>query len=273
MNINLNQFLNTLRYIIGFCRAPKRLLLTRGLKNIRTDDGRSLRILGNGSSLLEALDILESDSADYMVLNRHVLSNSFISLRPKYYVIADPHFFLHEEGKSILEKIIQDTTWEMTLFLPYAISKKFFCQNKKINIVKFNEIQYSGFDAIKLFVFRNNLGMPLVQNVLVACIYIAICLNFKKIELYGVEHSWTKNLFVNDLNQVCLINPHFYDKEKSSPSRWFDIQHQEARLCDVLRMYAAMFESYYELSTFAKKEGVLVINRTRDSFIDAFDRN
>jgi hypothetical protein len=114
--------------------------------------------------------------------------------------------------------------------------------------------------------------MPRVQNVLVAAIYVGICLNYKRIDLFGVEHSWLKYLSVNSMNEVCLTNHHFYDKESVTTKTWREIQNQDARLCDVLRMYANMFEAYFVLQEFALKMKTQVFNMTENSFIDAFKR-
>lgn len=55
---------------------------------------KRLIILGNGSSLNEVWVDLDFFSADYMVVNRHVLSDSYSKIRPRYYVLADSHFFV-----------------------------------------------------------------------------------------------------------------------------------------------------------------------------------
>lgn len=51
-----------------------------------------LRVLGNGSSL-NSVDFESEELVDYMVVNRHVLSENYIVVKPLYYVLADPHFF------------------------------------------------------------------------------------------------------------------------------------------------------------------------------------
>jgi hypothetical protein len=235
-----------------------------------------IRILGNGSSLNETIGSF-TDKYDYMVVNRHVLSFSYTEIKPKYYVLADPHFFNHEEGLDIFQKIKDNTYWSMTLLIRFSNENKkfiktFFKDNKNITVLFFNATPFNGFKSAKYFFYRHGLAIPLVQNVMVAAIYVAIRLKYQNIELYGVEHSWTKHLSVNADNKVCLKNPHFYDKNNAKVQTWTDIQHEDAHLCDVLRMYANMFESYLDLAAFAKIQNANILNCTKDSFIDAFER-
>ena len=52
---------------------------------------RKLRILGNGSSL-NNVNFDNEGLEDYMVVNRHVLSDNYVLVKPLYYVLADPLF-------------------------------------------------------------------------------------------------------------------------------------------------------------------------------------
>lgn len=236
-----------------------------------------MRILGNGKSLNEVIDRLESNLVDYMVVNRHILSDSYRLLKPKYYVIVDPHFFDHPEGLEILEKIKRETVWPMILFIPswWKVARKVrraFAGSSTITVMPFNAHEYRGFNPVKYFLYRHNLSCPKIQNVLAGAIYNGICMRYSTIELYGVEHSWTKFLSVNGSNEVCLENPHFFDKKEARPKTWKELFHEDKRLYEVLRTYAEMFEAYLELEEFSKQMQVEVLNCTRGSFIDAFKR-
>lgn len=261
-------------YSLYIALRPSRLRLFDCLNKLDSiDHTTSLRILGNGNSLNEVLGNLKDQSYDYMVVNRYVLSESYESIKPRYYVLADPHFFNHEEGLSILSRIKEKTLWNMFLFIPMGANiSALFVDCKNIHIIYYNTNEFRGMEKLKRYFYKHNIGLPRVQNVMVAAIYIAISVGYKKIELYGVEHSWTKFLFVNNKNEVCLDNPHFFDKERSKPKTWKEIQHENAYLHEILRMYAYMFESYIELEKMARTESVELLNCTKDSFIDAFKR-
>lgn len=231
-----------------------------------------LAVLGNGNSLNE---ICISTGYDFLVVNRHVLSETYINLRPKYYVLADPHFFYHENGLEVIKKIFEVTQWNMILFIPYKknrLSKRIKYKNELITIVEYNQHTFTGLEKIKQILYKLNLAIPYIQNVLAASVYIGVCLKYKQIELYGVEHSWLKQLSVNDDNKVCLDNPHFFDKEKTPPKTWEEIHYRDAKLHEVLSMYAKMFEAYFDVNAFALNMNCNIYNCTPNSYIDAFQR-
>jgi hypothetical protein len=244
--------------------------------NAKNPKCETLRILGNGTSLL-SVNLNTDRDVKYMVVNRHILADNYVELKPEFYVLADPYFFYHAEGLNILKKIYEKTTWNMELWILYSKHNKTFMlkyiRKSNIKVRFYNSTVFNGFNSLEMLVYKKNLSCPRVQNVLVACIYIGICLRFNLIELYGVEHSWTKNLFVNNENEVCLYNPHFYDNEKDLYSKtWKEIHHEDIRFCDALRAYANMFDSYFKLKKFANYKGVKIINCAENSFIDAFER-
>ena len=90
-----------------------------------------------------------------------------------------------------------------------------------------------------------------------------------------LEHSWTKLLTVNDDNDVCLYNPHFFDKNDVEVRTFKEIHHATSgwRMHEVLMAYAMMFESYWVLRDYADYLHVDIINKTEGSFIDAFRRS
>lgn len=256
----------------------RNFLLYNNLKKLKTNcDNRKLYILGNGSSLVDA-DLGNSSSIDYMVVNRHVLSDDYFKKKPKYYVLADPHFFIHEEGLSILDAIINKTTWGMTLFVPHCREfekavLQHMAMNSKVKCIFYNNMDLeTGIGWFDKWTYMHNMCMPRVQNVMVAAITIGTFLGYKEIDIYGVEHSWTKSLFVNDDNEVCLLNTHFYDTGKIEAKTWKEIQHEDATIGEVLHMYGNMFDSYHQVKKIALWNNVVVINKTKNSFIDAFRR-
>lgn len=237
-----------------------------------------LRILGNGKSLNNTL-LSKDENVDYLVVNRHVLASNYLDIKPSSYVLADPHFFNHPEGISIIKEINTKTTWPLKLYLPYQRKAKIqinrLITNPLISIIYYNSTSIEGYKKLKYFFFDHQLAMPVVQNVLVASIMIGIQQKYETIELYGVEHTWTKYLFVDENNIVYLDNPHFYDKEKTKVKALKDIQHtDEYPFFLILKNYSRMFESYWEIKEYLKntKKKVKVLNCTKESFIDAFQK-
>lgn len=95
----------------------------------------------------------------------------------------------------------------MFLFIPVSSNElKLSIANSNIHIVKYNTVSFRGFNCIRKFLYEHNLSMPIPQNVLVAATYIAVCLHYETVELYGVEHSWTKIfLLMMKMRYVCII--------------------------------------------------------------------
>jgi hypothetical protein len=145
-----------------------------------------------------------------------------------------------------------------------------------VQIVYYNSSIIRGFGLIKNFLYKKALAMPLVQNVLVAAIMNGILCGYTSIELYGVEHSWTKYLSVGEDNIVYIEDAHCYDKEQVKPRPFVSFDKSiRWTFGFVLECYSKMFKSYEDIRRFIDNEriNVKVINKTKGSFIDAFERD
>ena len=116
--------------------------------------------------------------------------------------------------------------------------------------------------------------MPRPQNVLVPSIFNGINMGYNEIIIYGADHSWTENIRINNANQVCLTDSHFYDQEEVSLKPWRKAT--EGR--EIYKMYEILwdlsntFKSYHTLREYADTQGCHIVNKTGGSYIDAFDR-
>lgn len=269
----LNGIQKTFNSILWVCIA----LFRQGFKNRIKSENRekNLVILAGGPSLKNDIENIDFNSSDISVVNAFFQSPWFKRLKPHYYVVADPVFFRREEN---LSPIIRDVDWDMVLLVPTIAWKNMknlhSVPNKNITILPYNSLPYNGFECIKYKLYENGLSMPKVQNVLVASIFTGINLGYKEIRLYGVDHSWTKTLGVNSQNEVCAVDDHFYDKNESTFSPyWKDPETKEMfKMHELLRAFAQMFESYHVLRGYADYKGVRIVNCTKESFIDAFER-
>lgn len=234
-----------------------------------------LRILGNGDSLKSVIDTMSAD-CDYMVMNSHVLHPSYQELKPRYYVLADPVFFHPNacyDGTEVIKKVFEETRWEMTLFVSWEHTQDvIFPSSKWISVRRVNQCTYNGPEQYREYMYEHNLAMPEVNNVLASAIYLAIYMGYANVELYGVEHSWTKDLYVNNRNQTCIRDRHFYDKEEVCENIMVDEKGVPRKFHEVLHMYAVYFPAYWELRSMADKHHCQVYNCTPNSFIDAFER-
>lgn len=241
------------------------------IKQIQTT--KKLQILANGPSLKNDIVGLGSSDADKMVVNYFYLSEYFSKLAPRYYVIADPLFFNSDLGVCLLKSLEEIVHWDMTLFIPIEQNNSIIkINNKNVRVVQYISNEYKGFTNIAHFLFKHNLAMPGAQNVTIPCIFLGINLGYKKIELYGVDHSWTETIRVNEKNEVCLVDNHFYDKEKSVLKPWISISGEVYKMDAILKTLSVVFESHRILRKYADYRGCKVTNKTKCSYIDAYDR-
>lgn len=276
-------FITTLNQLIRVLYFSK---FNPTIKKIKINCNEKCYIVGNGPSLLENLiNHLEFlKTCNLVVVNDMSRSDYFEVLKPNYYVLADPCYWDKNVFKeyvitanNILELIRDKTTWPMYLIVPFTAYKNkdfrnIFSVNKNINLVYYNLIAFNGFKIANEFIYKHSLGMPKPQNVLIPCMMIAINLNFKEINLIGVDHTWTRNLFTNDKNQVCYANEHFYDNQNVISTPFRRIYGDVYKMHQILLDFSLMFHGYHIIKKYADSRNVKIVNRTNNSFIDAFDR-
>lgn len=240
---------------------------------------KHLNVIVNGDSLLCSIDALINDVSDSMVSNFFALSEYFVKLKPKYYVIADP-LFEHEIkcNDSVLKviNIIKEVNWPLTIFLPQEYYKKgkfvgLITSNHNIKVCLFCSTKSEGFQFLKKYSLDKNFSVPIMQNVLVAGLYLAINLNFREIRVYGADFSWTKSLVVLEDNRFGIVDSHFYDSNKKEQNI-FPLHTQFNNLHEYLYALARMFQGCVEVEDYAKRKGVSILNMNPNSFIDAFKK-
>jgi hypothetical protein len=244
-------------------------------KNIQESiQNEPLYILGNGNSLNSFLESGKDIPENLMVVNHFASSPFFRQVKPRNYIIVDNNLCIAPEtpeGTVARDNLINSflrVDWEMNLYMPTDSSVELLCdlkKNENLNIVQFNRTPVDGFYCICDWLYDMRLGMPIPQNVTNAAIFCGIASGYKTIYLYGAEHSWTKSFEVDPVtHQVYMNDGHFYQNdnkryiEKGVYKEWLKA------------IYLAL-KSHEELRRYADKRGVKVINRTPQSFVDAYD--
>lgn len=238
---------------------------------------KPLYIMGNGPSLRTNLDnnlgLLKQ--SDTLAVNFAANTPEFRMVRPKYYVLADPHFFRNVVDKNVAALLgsLKAVDWPMTLFVPAKSRRSVvrMIDNSMISIEGFNFLAAEGWKWLENFLFRCRLGMPRPRNVLVPSIMIGIWLGYKKIYILGADHSWLKTLDVDSDNRVVSVQPHFY-KEDSHEVERINRTYLDLKLHQVLESMTIAFASYHKINAYASRCGITIINATPGSFIDAFPR-
>ncbi|UKJ08055.1 hypothetical protein [Solitalea lacus] len=246
-------------------------------------------ILGNGPSLKQSIEKrhaeLVDSSVSLFVVNSFAVSPLFVELKPKYYVFLDPYFASYngvstpiDAVKKTYEHLLNDVSWEMTLFLPARASKNLFLQqlvkqNPNIKISFYNYVVFDGLNEVKFQFFKRNLAMPQCQNILGACIFIATNMQFKEVFLLGADHSWHEQIALDENNNLVTIDKHFYNQQgKSIVMNTHANNTAEYGVHSFFASLAKAFFSYKVLAKYAKYRGVKVKNWSEKSYIDAFER-
>ncbi len=241
--------------------------------------GDTVAVLGNGPSLNttiarygDKLKTLPTAAVNFMAN-----APQFKELRPDFYVLADPHFFVGLENDNVksLWHELSAIEWPMTLCVPATKLSKagqlVGSNNKNITLATFNFVGAEGFKWLENMAFGKALAMPRPRNVLIPAIMCAIAAGYKDIYVAGADHSWMETIRVTDENHVVSIQPHFYADSKAELKR-SETEYKGYRLHDILLSFHIAFRSYHILQRFAKDKGINIYNCTPGSYIDAFER-
>ena len=271
--------------VILFSSQRNAIRLSRILKS---NYNESCIILGNGPSLKKDIaKIIEIKNEHvFFVVNNFSSSEYYEKLQPKNYIIIDASFWrdnTHPDNIAIrnesLENLKNKTKWPLNLFIPKeAYDSKFFgnflSSNLNIQIVPINTTPVEGNKFLSHFLFRHNLGMPLPINVLIPCLLLAINSKFKTISLFGVDHSWSEEIFVNNENRLVGYDRHFFNEENKDikPTSFYHNASDTVNISELFYNFHKAFQAYYIINNYSKEMKSNIINMSSKSFIDAFKR-
>lgn len=268
----LFETLVSLLRVILFASIP----VARRVEKISNDfikPERKCVILGNGPSLKDVLINRVLDDGDYYAVNMFVKSDDFWTLKPTAYFLIDPYIFISTEDRAVLLRkelidAFSKVNWPMLLVVPNTMKIKdvnSITNNQNINIVQVNCNDFIGYKPIRHWFYRHNLAMVPCQTVINAALMFAIIMGYKQISLYGADHTWTKDLIVNDNNEVCYGDRHVY---KTS----VEYVKMNYNMGTHLEYFSQMFKSHYLIREYADSIGVRIVNKTKGSFVDAYER-
>ena len=243
-------------------------------------------ILANGPSLSDSIrqhpQFLEGK--DLICVNHFPSTEYYHQLKPTYYMTSAPDLWLDnidkffvDQSNRLFEVMASETKWPLMFHIPYE-SRKFkrwqskLASNHAIKLIFYNNTPIEGWRWFRHFCFRLNWGMPRPHNILIPSLTHAINMGYKKIYLLGADHSWLSEISVNDQNQVLINQKHFYDHHtsKGKPLDKRGVGHRN--MPELLTKFVHAFSGYFVLKDYAKSRGIIILNATPGSFIDAFDR-
>lgn len=242
-----------------------------------------MAILGNGPSLSDELPRLmaEAEGRDLMAVNFFAHDPRFEALRPSCYVLSDPMFFRDSPRRDRVAELYRTlnerVAWPMNLYVQYYNPERFdyraVLPNPNIRIIRFHSHMYRGFRSVEFWLFRRGLGSANFGTVVQVGEYVALLLGYKRIELYGVDHTLLEGLCVDDRNRLCRVDRHYYDDGSPGARPIFrNVPPQPYTMAEYLAEVAELFRGHEVLRDYARSQGARIVNRTAGSMIDAYDR-
>lgn len=278
----IHDFIDTIFYIayLGIHEDYKNYI--KRWNTVKIASSKSVHILANGPSLNGFIDELDTNwnrykTDDFCVVNYIANQKIYEKVKPKYYVLSDPQFFLDShpdsyKAKKMFDNINERTSWNMNLYVPYFYYKKFLSvRNEHIKVIPLHTRQYVGLEKLRFWFYEKGLGNGEFGTVVQNAIYTMINLRYKTIYLYGVDHNFFDGLCLDNHNRLCTQISHFYDKDKELRKKPVSIGLSvDLKTYEFLEYYACLFRGHHILNQYALSQGCSVINCTKGSLIDAY---
>lgn len=271
LHATVQSCVSALRMIV--LSSPKVAWKSRKYQNLRQSD--ACCVLGNGPSLKDGLEkgVVKLEGNDVFAVNMFCQSDYFWSIKPRFYFLVDGAYFAPKDDRNnkLVDELIEKMNrvdWSMYLVISTSSPKGRLLnslENANIKVIRLNSTTLEGFKFLNHYFYSINMGMPRCQTVVNFAICAAINMEYKNVYLYGADHTWTRDLFVDDDNVVCYGDRHVYNKNLT-------VIKKEGTFAHLLGQFAKMFEAHYELETYSKTRGVKIWNCSSDTFLDAYER-
>lgn len=248
--------------------------------------GSELIILGNGPSLKADLlaDPAFFQSKACLCVNDFPKTELFRRLKPRYLLFVDSAYWIADAApkhlrvrEEISRGISEVCDWPLLILVPLEakglLPKDLFPGKANVRLMYFNNTPIWGVSSITRLLVRKGLGMIPAYNVLAAAIQIGLRLGYGQIYLFGADHSWHRDLWLNENGILCIKENHFYaDEDRLTPLYRDAAQTRTWKVDEVFRRYSDVFASYAEIGKLADAMSVKVTNGSSITFIDAFPR-
>lgn len=280
-------FESLLNFLIVIISLPLNLINRRKIKTVKEE--QNIHILANGPSLKDDFPLILSELCDQdsvMAVNSFATTSLYEKVKPDYYVIVDPAFFMTKNiphniikvQKNVVDAIKEKTVWNLKLIVPNAAKKnshfKKIYENKNVTIIYFKGTTIlGGREKLNTFFFKSNLANPLFQNVLISSIFFSLRMRFKNIYIWGADHSWHTEYVLGKDNILYTPDKHFYSASEVKFKPHLRTDGTPVRIHEEFANLSRTFRTYHSLQLFAKSIKCNVINKSSITWIDAFLRN
>ena len=256
-----------------------------GFSGVKTINSNII-VLANGPSLRLDLDNYGSkiSQCKTIAVNLFVLTEDFIRIKPDYYIFLDVVFLkkdtlprVAEAREKMLLAFKQNLSWEMVILLPSEGKNSFFHRqlqeaNIPVKFVFFNRTSIYGLKGVSHFMYSRGWGMPPPQNVLIGALMAAIHMRFNNIYMLGADHSWLREISIDEDGVMIINDKHFYNPDGKKLPKHHGESLEQFKIHQYLDELSRTFKSHTLVQEFAKKKGSEIINASSISYIDAYKK-
>jgi hypothetical protein len=267
-------FVENLKYILTFLYGSVCLLRKYSSDlGYRKSNIGVINVLGNGPSCHDTFNHNICSNEKIMVVNFMALTDYFFKYKPEFYVLIDPDHLKDDSDKLLmLYEALRKVDWSMVLFVPVSYRRQVesLISNNNITLKYININYLPGESKAVFYLYQKNIATPRFQNVVIACLYASINMGFNEIKLHGVESSEFQMFEINEHNEVLLNTEHSYGNATRNLSNEGKILKGE--FWKYLRLYTFMLEGYSQVKSYSDFVDCNIVNYTKKSFIDSFDK-
>lgn len=254
--------------------------------------GQKAYVLVNGPSLKKVFE--DYDNGKIMIdnncffVNLSPLDPHFFKIRPKHFCLSDPIFYQDfpakkEQVRRMYDLLQEKVDWDLNLYMNFpheAEYRKLIAysriSNPHIHFIRMNRnvCEYLS-PSLRNRLYDTTWFMPEDGTIANLAIYIALIEGYKNIELYGADHTMFLELAVNQNNELCSLDTHFYENGKPQMhvlKNCLTTEDKAFKVHEFLYIVYVMFHSHYLLKQFADYKGAHILNCTPNSMIDVYDR-
>lgn len=243
-----------------------------------------INLIVNGPSASNIMPLL--GKKDEFISNPSIVVNFFANnpeyeiLRPEYYCLADPMFFMDIPGR--IDKVRKffcnlemKTTWPLVLLIPkcYGIDKfKLYSKikNSNIEIIEVSTLGYEGFEKFRYRFYKLGFCAPRPYTVAIMALYSCINLGFNEIDIYGLDNNYYASLCLNQQGVVCDKIQH-----NGAPDEYREIRTdtgERISLYDYLLGLTYHLKNHEYTQQYAKYIGTKIFNHSPITMVDAYER-
>lgn len=249
------------------------------------------QVLATGPSLSGFLQDYDVDcskysDSDFFVVNDFVHDPHFKVIKPAYYVVTDPMFFMDtifkQRGMGVMRAIAEKVDWPMIFITQHWYKDSDYLAilntNKNIRIRLLHSERYTGAERWRFWTYNKGWGNGEFGTVVLNAVYSALVIGYKKINMHGIDHNFFDNLYMGEDNRLCYKETHYFgsDQKLKPLYKWWAGVTTEGLPTFTMREFLEdklnIFSGHELMARYARSLGAEIVNRTPGSMVDAYRR-